>query len=71
MKYINFEVIGIVIFGDHIKHSTMQQIVGRKALSAGRFSADPEYAHCSGDSESLGVASTPADTSWIKHFINY
>lgn len=69
MKYINFKDLGIIIFGDHIKHDAMKALIGKEVISAGTFIAAPEEARCCGESISLGVKSKPEDTAWIKHFI--
>lgn len=68
MKYINFEHIGIVIFGNHIQHSDMKQLIGKEVISAGSFCAS--NAKCYGESISLMVRSQPEDTQWVKNFVD-
>lgn len=71
MKYINFEHIGIVIFGSIIDHGTMQQLVGHKALSAGFCSLPAKDSlgnvpHCYGKSVSLKLEATEEDTQLLQ-----
>ena len=59
IKYINLEDTGIVIFGNHIQHSSMAGMFSHeKVIGAGfvTFGDEPEVY---GESVSLNIASTP------------
>lgn len=71
MKYINFKNIGIVIFGGHVSHSDMAQLIGDKPVSAGFFNAgDTDYVSCYGESVSLKLTSDPADTEQLRRILS-
>ena len=45
MKYIRFEDMGIIIFGSHIPHTTMKQLINDEVVSAGFVSLSDKDAN--------------------------
>jgi hypothetical protein len=72
LKYINFKKIGLVIFEPHVQHTTMKQMVGDEAISAG-FCRMPDkdecgnQAECYGEAVSLKLESRPEDGVLLRH----
>jgi hypothetical protein len=66
MKYIRYDSFDIIMFGDHIQHSTMHHRMGcpRDLLSAGFINI--EQWECYGESISLMVRSTEDDTVLLR-----
>ena len=75
MKYIRFEEMGIVIFESHIPHDVMARRFQEQPISAG-FVFLPNNdecgnkATCYGESVSLNLKSTEADTKRLQRLIN-
>lgn len=63
MKYINFDNVGLVIFGPHIQHSSMAMMINDKPISAGKIQINDDRVYTIGDSVSLGLTSDPQDAS--------
>ena len=66
MKYIRYDSLDIITFGDHIPHDTMHQCLSCRAdlISAGFV--NPQTWVCYGESVSLKRASLEADTELLR-----
>jgi len=70
MKYIKFEKAGLVIFEEFMQHDQIRsRFLNDKAISAGFFTAEAEYAECHGKSVSLGLSSDESDTPHVKRIL--
>lgn len=63
MKYINFDGLGLIIFGPNIQHSSMAMMINDKPISAGHIQIIDDRVHTIGKSESLGLTSDPQDAT--------
>ena len=70
MKYIRFEDMGIIIFGSHIPHTTMKQLINDEVVSAGFVSLSDKNASCYGESVGLDVKSDEQDTKLLCKMLN-
>ena len=66
MKYIRYDSLDIIMFGDHIQHSTMHQCLScRKDLISAGF-VNIQTWECYGESVSLNVKAAEDDTMTLR-----
>lgn len=68
-KYINFKNLGIIMFPDTVDHDWMARQIGQEVVGAGFVFLD--IAKCYGESITLGLRATEADTKLLRRQTYY